>query len=108
MEIDDDPRRHALIPVVRYAAERRLARKGQADYWDHATRLELAILAADAGAAADALGDALANVREKWELETTARNLRLIAETRVARGADAGGIEKVLAELGKRAATMGS
>jgi len=33
--------------VVRYAARRRLARKGQADYWDHATRLELAILAND-------------------------------------------------------------
>ena len=86
MEIADDPRRHALIPVVRYAAERRLARKGQADYWDYATRLELAILANDDNGAADALGDALAKAREKWELETTARNLRLIAEARAARG----------------------
>jgi hypothetical protein len=108
MEIADDPRRHALIPVVRYAAERRLARKGQADYWDYATRLELAILADDDNGAADALGDALAKTREKWELETTARNLRLIAEARAARGAGAGGVDPVLAELTKRTGTFGA
>ena len=102
MEIADDPRRHSLIPVVRYAAERRLARKGQADYWDHATRLELAVLTDDANGAADALGDALANVREKWELETTARNLRLIAEARAGRRAGAREVASVLAELTKR------
>jgi tetratricopeptide (TPR) repeat protein len=34
MEVADDPRRHALIPVVRYSAERRLANKAGADYWD--------------------------------------------------------------------------
>lgn len=100
MDIADDPRRHALIPVVRYAAQRRLARKAGADYWDHATELELAILAGDADAAADALGDALAHVREKWELETTARNLRLIADARAARGARADG--PALKELTKR------
>ena len=102
MEIADDPRRHALIPVVRYAAERRLARKGRADYWDHATRLELAVLADDANGAADALGDALANAREKWELETTARNLRLIADARAARGGDAMPVNQLLAEITKR------
>lgn len=102
MEIADDPRRHALVPVVRYAVERRLARQGRADYWDYATRLELSILADDANGAADALGDALANVREKWELETTARNLRLIADARTARNAGATGVDSVLAELTKR------
>ena len=72
-----DPRRARLIPVVAYAVERRLC-AGQPDYWDHATRLELAVLGRDEVTATDALQNALAAVREKWEPETTARNLRLI------------------------------
>lgn len=87
MELHDppDPRREQLIPVVRYAVERRIA-SGKPDYWDHATRLELAVLAKDEATASAALSDALAAVREKWEPETTARNLRLIAEARDRRG----------------------
>lgn len=76
-----DPRREGLIPVVAYGAERRIA-SGTPDYWDYATRLELAVLAKDEKRAMDALGDALANVRELWEPETTAGNLRLIREAR--------------------------
>jgi hypothetical protein len=74
-----------LVPVVRYAVERRLA-DGRADYWDHATRLELAVIAREAEAAEDALGDALAAVREPWEPESTANNLRLIREARAEHG----------------------
>lgn len=76
-----DPRREGLIPVVAYGAERRIV-SGTSDYWDYATRLELAVLAKDEKRAMDALGDALANVRELWEPETTAGNLRLIREAR--------------------------
>jgi tetratricopeptide (TPR) repeat protein len=76
-----DPRREGLIPVVAYGVERRIA-SGKPDYWDYATRLELAVLAKDEKKAVDALGDALANVREPWEPETTAHNLRLIREAR--------------------------
>jgi hypothetical protein len=79
-----DPRREKLLPVVSYAVERRIA-SGKPDYWDHATRLELAILARDREGAECAVADALAAVREKWEPETTARNLRLIREARAAR-----------------------
>lgn len=87
MELKDppDPRREALVPVVRYAVERRIA-AGQPDYWDHATRLELAVLAKDEAGAAQALGDALALLRESWEAETTLNNLHLIQEARVKRG----------------------
>jgi hypothetical protein len=87
MEIADPPdsRRSELIPVVSYAAKRRIE-AGHADYWDHATRLELAVLAKDREAASDALADALAAVREPWEPESTARNLRLIREAREQRG----------------------
>jgi hypothetical protein len=80
-----DPRRQQLLPVVAYAVERRLA-TGRPDYWDHATRLELAVLANDEPKAGAALGDALAEVRETWEPETTARNLRLIRQARERRG----------------------
>jgi hypothetical protein len=76
-----DPRRERLIPVVTYAVERRIA-AGKPDYWDYATLLELAVLAKDEQRATDALGRALAAVREVWEPETTARNLRLIREAR--------------------------
>lgn len=80
-----DPRREKLIPVVAYAVERRIA-GGKPDYWDHATCLELAVLAKDEHGARNALGDALAVVREVWEPETTVRNLRLIREARERRG----------------------
>jgi tetratricopeptide (TPR) repeat protein len=80
-----DARRAALIPVVAYAVERRIA-AGKPDYWDYATRLELAVLAGDQEKAAGALGDALAAVGEAWEPETTLRNLRLIREAREKRG----------------------
>jgi len=88
MELKDppDPRRDSLVPVVRYAVERRIA-AGQPDYWDHATLLELAVLAKDEAAAMAALGDALASTREPLEPETTARNLRLIREARERRQA---------------------
>ncbi len=83
MELKDppDPRRTTLIPVVRYAVERRVA-AGKPDYWDHATLLELAVIAKDQDRATVAIGDALASVQERWQPETTARNLRLIREAR--------------------------
>jgi hypothetical protein len=87
MELMDppDPERQVLLPVVRYAVERKIA-AGQPDYWDFATRLELAALACDRNAADAALADALARVRETWEPKTTARNIRLIREARQRRG----------------------
>ena len=87
MELKDPPdmRQEQLIPVVRYAAERKIA-SGKPDYWDYATLLELAVLARDKQKAMDALADSLAAIREIWEPETTARNLRLIREVRERRG----------------------
>lgn len=87
MELHNPPdeRRKELVPVVRYTVQRKIE-KGKPDYWDYATLLELAVLEGNKDAASQALGDALANVREKWEPETTASNVRLIRETRQARG----------------------
>ena len=80
-----DDRRKDLVPVVRYAVQRKIE-KGKPDYWDYATLLELAVLDSDQETTARALSDALANVREQFEPETTARNIRLIRETRQTRG----------------------
>ncbi len=83
MELREPPdkRREKLIQVVSYAVERRVA-AGKPDYWDYATQLELAVLGRDEEKGAEALGNALASVREKWEPETTLRNLRLISAAR--------------------------
>ena len=99
-----DPERHKLNTVVEYAVTRKVE-AGQPDYWDHATLLELAVLAQDQKKAEGHLADALANVREKWEPETTARNLRLIREARHNRGETLIWMEKVekalLEKIGK-------
>lgn len=100
MELKDppDPRQAALLPVVRYAVERRIA-GGAADYWDYASRLELAVLARNMAGAEAALADALAHLRETWEAETTARNLRLIADARHLRGDNTAMLDALVAKL---------
>jgi len=82
----EDPRIARLAPVVRYAVERKLARGG--DYWDHATLLELAVIAGDLAEAERALPKALAALRENWEAGTTAGNLTLIREAWASAGKD--------------------
>ena len=69
------------LPVVRFAIERALARDPD-DYWKHATLLELAVLAGDENAAWDHLPEARAAVREAFQPETTAKNLRIAAKAR--------------------------
>jgi hypothetical protein len=104
MELAEPPdeRRHELIPVVTYAARRRIE-GGEPDYWDHATLLELAVLADDRAAADRQLDLALALLREPWEAETTARNLRLIREARQERGEEADWIAEIEHELAREA-----
>jgi hypothetical protein len=104
MEIKEPPdaRRVNLIPVVTYAVERRIA-SGKPDYWDYATRLELAVLAMHEQRAGTVLSEALAAVREVWEPETTVRNLRLIREARERRGTAAPWMQEVEQELEQRA-----
>jgi hypothetical protein len=80
-----DPRLAELMPVVVFAVKRRMS-GGTPDYWDHATLLELAVIARDESAGRQALAASLASIRESWEPETTAGNLALIRECRAARG----------------------
>jgi tetratricopeptide (TPR) repeat protein len=102
MEAADDPRRHELLPVVRYSAQRKLVRKAGVDYWDYATQLEIAVLADDMDAAKQALGNAISRRPERWQLETTARNIRLIANARKLRQGSGPCAGVILAELDKR------
>jgi hypothetical protein len=87
--------------VVRYSAARKAARAP--DYWDHATLLELAVLARDEDDAAEKLGEALSVARAAWELESTARNLRLIREMREGRGEDCAWLKRIEDTLKERA-----
>ncbi len=97
-----DPAKETLLPVVRYAVDRKIA-AGAPDYWDWATVLELAVLASDKDAAMGAFRKALPLIRETWEPETTARNIRLIREARERRSAAEPWLLTVEQELTKRA-----
>jgi hypothetical protein len=104
MELQDPPddRRRQLLPVVRYGVQRKVG-KGNPDYWDYATLVELAVLENDRAAALQALSRALPCIREKWEPETTVRNLRLIREKREARGTASSWAKELEDELKGRA-----
>jgi hypothetical protein len=97
-----DSRTEHLLPVVRYAVERKIA-SGKPDYWDYATLLEIAVLAKDESAAMEALAQALPVIRESWEPETTLRNLRLIRESRAARNETVAWAQEIEDELERKA-----
>lgn len=86
-----------LLPIVRFAVERRLG--DQPNYWDYATLLELDVLNDDRDAAAQDLANALAAVREPWEPKTTANNLHLIAQARQSRQLDTAWLEEIITAL---------
>jgi hypothetical protein len=96
-----DDRLSELLPVVRYAVKRKIA-SGKPDYWDYATLLELAVLGKDENGAFDALAKAVAAIREHWEPETTARNLRLIREARDKRGEELSWAIEIEKELDRK------
>jgi hypothetical protein len=94
--------RDRLLPLVRYAVEQRV-RGTQLDYWDRATLLELAVLEDEQELAGKHLSVALPLVRERFQPETTARNLRLIQSARKRHGREAAWIDALAAKLEARA-----
>ncbi len=104
MQDEPDPRQAEMLPVVRYAAAQKAKKSG--DYWDFATLLELDVLARNQSGASRQLGRCLATITEGWQAETTARNLRLIRESRQQRGEDAPWVQQVEEVLLKKAAGM--
>ena len=73
-----------LLPVVKFANRRRID-GGAPDYWDHATRLELGVIARDREEARAGAIAALASARESWEPDSTVDNLAMIREARAQR-----------------------
>jgi hypothetical protein len=96
-----DPRRQALLPVVRYAVQRRLT--GTPDYWDHATLLELAVLDGNEEEARRSLDEALAALREPWEAASTLQSLQRLRIAMEARGAAERWLQDLERELSKAA-----
>lgn len=93
-----DQRQSKILPVVRYAVERRLSTKNP-DYWDYATLLELNILGRNKDEASTTLSKVLISIREKWEPKTTANNIQKIIEVREARNEEVDWIKEVNKEL---------
>ena len=87
------PEQAQILPVVRYAASRRA--QGAGDYWDHATLLELSVIANDEDGANEILSEVLTKAIASWHLETTQRNLRIIREARERRGVDSRWIQAI-------------
>jgi hypothetical protein len=104
LRMPPDARLEPMLPVVRYAVERKIA-AGKPDYWDYATLLELAVLGIDETGAMDALAKALPIIRENWEPETTQRNLRLIRTARETRGEAAPWMTEIEDELERQLKT---
>ena len=86
MEIKNPPdeRRKQILPVVRYSVERRISTK-KPDYWDYATLLELAVLDKDESKAIEAISNAFSTSPDKWQVESTLKNIDFIRETRAGR-----------------------
>jgi hypothetical protein len=105
LEIEGKPKslaeRDRLLPVVRFSAEARLRGGATTNYWDHATLLELAVVASDQEAAGERLADALAAEHEPWMPKTTANNLKKFCEARATRGEAVNWIEEIIRALEK-------
>jgi tetratricopeptide (TPR) repeat protein len=99
-----DPRKARILPVVTYSVTRKAAKN--ADYWDYATLLELAVLGDDRDGADENLAEAAAHARHTWEVETTKRNLGLIRAVREARHEDAAWIARIEDDLARTAAGL--
>ena len=84
----------AILPVVRFAALQRM-KTSDPNYWDYATMLELAVLNNDESDADQWLKKALALVPDGWMVETTGRNLGLIADARREHGINTAWINKI-------------
>jgi hypothetical protein len=96
-----DPRKTKMLPVVQYSVLRKAATN--ADYWDYATLLELAVLGNDSDSASENLSEAVSRARAVWEVESTKRNLGLIRKVREARGEEAGWIKTIEDDLQRAA-----
>lgn len=99
-----DPRKARILPVVTYSVTRKAAKN--ADYWDYATLLELAVLGDDHDGADENLAEASSYARHAWEVQSTRRNLGLIRAAREARAEDGAWIKQIEDDLDRAAEAL--
>jgi cell division septum initiation protein DivIVA len=99
-----DPRKARILPVVTYSVTRKAAKN--ADYWDYATLLELAVLGDDRDAADENLAEAASHARHAWEIQSTKRNLGMIRAVRETRNEDGAWIKQIEDELDRAAEAL--
>jgi len=95
---EEDPRSKEYNPVVSFAVQRKIA-NSDADYWDYATLLELAVLDQNINLANKYLRKALPLKREMWEGQTTANNLNMICSAYQKQNIDTGWLEVIIQAL---------
>jgi tetratricopeptide (TPR) repeat protein len=88
-----------LLPFVMAAVQDQIKYSRRPNYWDHATLLELAVLAGDESQAMRSMAAARSSNPEGWQTETTANNLDLIRKARAQRGEQQPWLNQILAEL---------
>ena len=93
-----DPRLDEILPVVIFATKQKLA-NGSSDYWDLATMLELQVLAGHATQAQALVQQLHDSHPDAWQIETTARNLRLLRDAAQRRGTPGDWIDSLIAQL---------
>jgi hypothetical protein len=102
MEINNpmDERIKKISPIVKYSLERKMQSKSR-DYSDHATLLEMAIIEKDYLKLDQHLTNimSLTPVPEPWQIETTTRNISLIARAREQRNENTDNEKAALKEL---------
>ena len=95
-----DKRIAELLPVVRYSA-RQKALQHRADFWDHATLLEVAVLENDADAAWVAVTHAIYARPEPWQAKSTLDTLMRLRRARERTEVSPGWMYGVEAELAR-------
>jgi len=93
-----DERLEELLPVVLFATKQKIE-KGNPDYWDYATLMELEVIAKHQEEAKEALIKALPLVTENWMKETTLKNILIIQEKSLSRGEDVDWMGEILEGL---------
>jgi tetratricopeptide (TPR) repeat protein len=103
LEIRGDPEslriKEGLLPFVTAAVQDQMKHSRLPNYWDHATLLELAVLAGDENQARLCAEAARGSGPESWQTEATADILDLIRDARARRGVQHPWLDRILADL---------
>lgn len=86
------------LPVVLFSTKQNI-KKGQANYWDYATLVELEVINRNYEKANEYLLDALPLITEGWMGKTTVNNMEIIKKAREGVGEDCQGIKNIMSLL---------